>query len=185
MRALTESAATNKPCPACRCPLVSGRAGDVVLACCETCGSVWLDREVFARVCRERETQAAMLVGPWMQPRQAGTSDQPADHRYRPCPVCAKLMNRSNFAKYSGLILDTCRDHGTFFDPRELPALVHFIQGGGMDRMRERERDELKEDERRLSALRRISPTSAAKGMDEFVFRESTLDALLRELFNR
>lgn len=185
MLALTDSAATNRPCPACRRPLVSGRAGDVPLASCETCGSVWLDREVFARVCRERETQAAMLVGPWMQPRQAGTSDQPAGHRYRPCPVCRNLMNRSNFAKYSGLILDTCRDHGTFFDPRELPALVHFIQGGGMDRMREREREALKEEERRLSALRRISPSSASKGTADFAFRESTLDALLRELFNR
>lgn len=185
MRALTESTATNKPCPACRRPLVSGCAGEVKLASCETCGGVWLDRDVFARVCRERETQAAMLVGPWMQSREAGTTDQCASRRYRPCPVCGNLMNRSNFARYSGLILDTCRDHGTFFDPRELPALIQFIQGGGMDRVREREREALKEEERRLSALRRVSPTSATKGLDDFVFRESTLDTLLRELFNR
>lgn len=185
MRAFEESAATTRPCPACRRPLVGGRCGDLALATCTACGGVWLDRDVFARLCREHEAQAAMLVGPWAQlPRADGAAKRTA-HRYRPCPVCAKFMNRSNFAKYSGIVLDTCRDHGTFFDARELPALVHFVQEGGMDRVREREREAIREEERRLSALRRISPTSASKGLDDIVFRESTLDVLLRELFNR
>lgn len=184
LRAFAESAAASRPCPACRRALVSGRAGEVAVASCAACGGVWLDRSTFTHVCRERELQAALLTGPWSQLGPA-TAPAATPQRYRPCPVCGKFMNRSNFARYSGIVLDTCRDHGTFFDPRELPALVAFLRDGGMDRARDREREALKEEQRRLSALRRISPTSAGHGAEDVVFRDSTLDVLLRELFGR
>src|SRR6266545_2924899 len=45
---------------------------------------------------------------------------------YRPCPRCGKMMNRVNFAKYSGVVLDVCRAHGTFFDRDELHRVVAF-----------------------------------------------------------
>ncbi len=56
--------------------------------------------------------------------------------RYRPCPRCRKLMNRVNFASGAKVVLDICREHGTFFDRDELHRVVTFIQAGGMERAR-------------------------------------------------
>ena len=59
-------------------------------------------------------------------------------------------MNRLNFGRLSGTIVDVCKGHGTFLDAGELHAIVRFIQGGGLDRARQRQIDDLKEQEQRL-----------------------------------
>jgi hypothetical protein len=59
-------------------------------------------------------------------------------------------MNRVNFARYSGVIMDVCKEHGTFFDRDELRRIVTFIRGGGLDRARDRERERLVEEQQRL-----------------------------------
>ena len=64
-------------------------------------------------------------------------------------------MNRVNFGKLSGAVIDVCRGHGTFLDAGELHQIVAFIQGGGLDRARARSIEELKEEERRLKDLQR------------------------------
>jgi Zn-finger nucleic acid-binding protein len=74
--------------------------------------------------------------------------------RYVPCPVCAQLMNRINFANCSNVVVDVCRDHGTWFDRDELRRIVEFIRGGGFDRAREKEIREIEEQRRRLKAAR-------------------------------
>jgi hypothetical protein len=48
--------------------------------------------------------------------------------------------------------VDVCRGHGTFLDAGELHAIVRFIQGGGLDRARQRQIEDLKEQERQLRA---------------------------------
>jgi hypothetical protein len=62
------------------------------------------------------------------------------------------MMNRLNFGRLSGTVVDVCRGHGTFLDAGELHAIVRFIQGGGLDRARQRQIEELKEQERQLRA---------------------------------
>ena len=61
-------------------------------------------------------------------------------------------MNRLNFGRLSGTVVDVCKGHGTFLDAGELHAIVSFIQGGGLDRARQRQIEELKEEQRRLEA---------------------------------
>jgi Zn-finger nucleic acid-binding protein len=70
--------------------------------------------------------------------------------RYRKCVVCAQLMNRVNYAGCSGVIVDVCAEHGLWFDRNELQRIVGFIQGGGLDRSRKREIEELKRARSRL-----------------------------------
>ena len=41
-------------------------------------------------------------------------------------------MNRVNFARMSGVIVDACRGHGTYLDAGELHRIVKFIQSGGV-----------------------------------------------------
>ena len=52
------------------------------------------------------------------------------------------MMNRMNFGTLSGAIIDVCRGHGTFLDAGELHQIVTFIQQGGLDRARAREKIE-------------------------------------------
>lgn len=41
-------------------------------------------------------------------------------------------MLRRNFARISGVIVDECRLHGTFFDLGELAAVLEFVRSGGL-----------------------------------------------------
>ena len=63
--------------------------------------------------------------------------------RYFPCPQCAQLMNRMNFAKCSGVIVDVCRGHGSWFDRDELRAIIEFIRAGGLQLSRQKEKREI------------------------------------------
>ncbi len=59
-------------------------------------------------------------------------------------------MNRSSFAKGSGVIIDWCKQHGTWFDRGELARIVSFIRSGGMKRAREQERMEIEDARQQL-----------------------------------
>jgi Zn-finger nucleic acid-binding protein len=68
-------------------------------------------------------------------------------------------MNRTNFAKRSGILIDTCRGHGTWFDADELPRIVEFVMNGGIDAANEAEMRQIKESARRDRAKARTSGT--------------------------
>jgi Zn-finger nucleic acid-binding protein len=50
---------------------------------------------------------------------------------YRKCPVCSGMMTRRNHGRTSGVIIDTCPDHGVWFDPAELSKILAWIEAGG------------------------------------------------------
>ena len=97
-------------------------------------------------------------------------------------------MNRVNFAKASGVIVDVCRGHGTFLDAGELHQIVTFIHGGGLDRARERQLEDLAEQERRLRSLQNVQQrTEMDMGGLSIEFSRGThvlsFEQLLRHLF--
>ena len=51
-------------------------------------------------------------------------------------------MNRVNFARSSGVILDICKADGVWFDREELRRVVEFVRAGGLEISRERDRKE-------------------------------------------
>jgi Zn-finger nucleic acid-binding protein len=103
---------------------------------------------------------------------------------YRPCPRCRKMMNRVNFAKYSGVVLDVCRAHGTFFDRDELHRVVMFIQAGGLDRARARDREDLLEAERRLRALQTAAAVAPSSFSTDHSTGPSAFESFVRLLFH-
>jgi Zn-finger nucleic acid-binding protein len=147
-RERAEEAIETAACAACRSTMRRVQVGDTALLECERCDAVWMDATVFERLCADREAQAAVLH------RFAGrTAVAGGPVRYRKCLCCGTMMNRVNFGRLSGTIVDVCRGHGTFLDAGELHAIVNFIQSGGLDRARERRIEDLKEQERRLKDL--------------------------------
>jgi Zn-finger nucleic acid-binding protein len=140
------SAATGAPCPACAKALASAKVGDVEVGECLACGGLWLDRVVFEQLGTSRERQGAVL-GALPAPEKPPVAKlEPV--QYRPCPACHQRMNRVNYARRSGVVLDVCKAHGIWFDRDELRRVLAFIAGGGLDRAREQELEALKEARR-------------------------------------
>jgi Zn-finger nucleic acid-binding protein len=145
-RARLPAEETVAQCPGCRQAMQRVEVGTSTLLECPACDGVWIEAEVFERLCTDREGQAAVLH------RFAGGSLPVGGNRvrYRRCATCGKMMNRVNFGKISGTVVDVCRGHGTFLDAGELHQIVQFIHAGGLERSRERQLEELREQQRRL-----------------------------------
>ncbi len=123
--------------------------GGVALNECEQCNGVWLALDDFQKLCAEQERRAVFL-GAESQAHRTPSASVPTV-RYVPCPLCTKLMNRVNFGKRSGVIVDSCAKHGTWFDADELRRVVEFVRDGGLDRARAIEKEQLEDERRRLS----------------------------------
>lgn len=141
-----QAADSGRPCPACPGALSVSRLGEVEVQGCAACGGLWLDREVFEQLGAARERQGAVLGA--LPPAEGPTSPILGEVRYRPCPACGQRMNRTNYARRSGVVLDVCRAHGLWFDKDELRRVLAFIADGGLERARARELEELKEARR-------------------------------------
>jgi Zn-finger nucleic acid-binding protein len=154
-------------CPRCRIELSAMALGGTFLDQCDRCGGLWVDQPAFDAICAHRELGAAIrdLGGPATGRANPVTPDlKPNQAAYIPCAQCGKLMNRSNFAHISGVIIDSCKPHGTWFDKDELSRIIEFIRSGGLDHARERQKRELDEARRKLEAERRAQ--DATRGLD-------------------
>jgi Zn-finger nucleic acid-binding protein len=147
-RARAAQGVTTAKCPGCRDAMRDVAIGGTALLECERCGGMWIDAETFEHLCADREAQAAVLHQWPAAARPVAT----AAIRYRPCLACGKMMNRLNFGRLSGTVVDVCKGHGTFLDQGELHQIVSFIQGGGLERARQRQIEDLKDEEQRLRA---------------------------------
>jgi Zn-finger nucleic acid-binding protein len=167
------------PCPACRSAMKWIHVGTTDLLECEGCDGTWIEATTFEQLCADRDGQSRMLE---RAPAGDVTRAQPDPVRYRPCPKCRKLMNRVNFGRLSGTVVDVCRGHGTFLDRGELHRIVQFIMDGGLDRARRADRDQLLEDQRRIrSENARLEQQSDSSSP----WSGGTLQTLLNALFTR
>jgi Zn-finger nucleic acid-binding protein len=136
-----ESAESGK-CPRCRNLMNKVVIGTTKMQECPKCEGLWVDAATVEQLYAERDRQASVL-----QTGEPGTSSGVVEEKiqYLPCPVCSTLMNRVNFARYSNVIVDVCKAHGTWFDRDELRRTIEFIRAGGLDKAQARELTEAKE----------------------------------------
>lgn len=158
--------ATDAPCPRCRAPLEAA-AGDATLSECARCGGIFVAKDALVRI-----LAAAEVSGPVCKTSPAFLTDV----RYLPCPQCHTTMNRVNFGRASGVIVDVCRAHGTWFDPGDLTRVIAFVGSGGLVKARARENEAARAAQARLAAER-----AELVPLDENKRLESSLD-LLREV---
>lgn len=136
-------------CPRCKTDLTPIEVNGIRIDECERCEGMWVDVDTFETICVNKENQSAILT------KLEDILKRPEFEikvQYVPCPVCDQLMNRSNFAKVSGVIIDSCKDHGVWFDANELPGVIEFIRKGGMVYSREKEKAHLEAERSRLKA---------------------------------
>jgi len=182
--AVTEDEHGQGTCPRCTTRLARLEIGRFAFRECGRCSGLWADVEMFEDLCADREEQAAVLV--FIGERNT-VAAPPAKITYVPCPDCGQLMNRSNFARASGVIIDVCRQHGVWFDADELPRIIEFISKGGLELARKKERLEiddqrrqLREEQRRYGVEEQRSGIGAIFEKDD----EPGIRSLIRKLFD-
>jgi Zn-finger nucleic acid-binding protein len=138
-----EAVPTDYRCPSCAAAgrdgaaagedrlLVSRRVGEgdpLHLFECRRCAGMWLDRDVFhSLVERARQGRSGLPAA-----SRHGAGPPPTEGwSYRPCPLCSGLMNRRNYGRRSGILLDVCLRHGVWFDHQELPQVLEWVRRGG------------------------------------------------------
>lgn len=141
-------------CPRCEVSLQSvalGATGPVKVHECPKCVGLWVNVETFEAICADRDQQAIVLGGASPPPGRIELKLE--EVRYLHCPKCRTLMNRVNFAGRSGVIIDTCRGHGTWFDRNELQHIVEFIRGGGLEMTRTLKQEQVEAARRQATPL--------------------------------
>jgi Zn-finger nucleic acid-binding protein len=127
---------TDAPCPRCRKPLEVSPLGaderDDRVRECPRCGGLFVPRDALAEILHRAEQRGAMA-----EDRRKSLLAEPVT--YLPCPLCHSPMNRINFGRVSGVIVDVCQKHGTWFDGGELTRVIAFVANGGLTRTRLRE----------------------------------------------
>ena len=129
-----------------------------------------MSTDSFENLCSDKEQQSAVISYAGAKPHELASVNAIS---YVPCPDCEHLMNRSNFARSSGVIIDLCKQHGVWFDAEELPRILEFIDKGGLIRSREKEkmsiadeRSRLRDEQRKLEMMERRSGVARFKDDD-------------------
>jgi len=122
------------PCPACEALMPARQVGGIPLNECASCQGLWVPGDHFNRLVSralESRKKAEAEPVPGRAPRVKGANPFRQKVHYRKCPECAGFMQRRNFRKSSGVIIDVCRSHGTWLDADELERIAGFILSGG------------------------------------------------------
>jgi len=141
----------DKKCPRCKGEMQVKSLGGHTLLECPDCLGLWLDIPTFESICADREHQAAVLGAASLSTARSVGNEKVS---YIPCLECHQLMNRANFARCSGVIVDLCKKHGIWFDRDELSRIIEFIKAGGLEAARSKEKMQLEEERRQLENLK-------------------------------
>jgi Zn-finger nucleic acid-binding protein len=141
-------------CPDCKVPMSVMECGTGALHDCARCGGQFVEHDAMRDLIERHDR-----LDPHLGRRSIAAAPVDTRVRYVACPACGALMNRRNFGANSGVIVDVCAKHGTWFDPGELPRVLSFVESGGLSRVRRREVEE-KEQQR----AQRVAVATLAQG---------------------
>ena len=121
-------------CPCCDKAMAWRSVGGIALQECPSCNGLWVAGDTFdtlirrAVEARRSRPSAALGIGP------AETVVRSRHVEYRRCPACGGAMQRKNFARRSGVIVDWCGRDGTWLDADELESIAAYVMDGGLER---------------------------------------------------
>ncbi len=128
-------------CPRCRQPLkIVEIEGNDQAEVCTQCNGLWLDVQNF-----KRTTNPERVPQEYIDSKQHWHRPSDNQVQYVSCARCGRLMNRENFSRISGIMIDRCRDHGGGLDSGELERIRLFIGSGGLEQFQDRRLDMIEE----------------------------------------
>lgn len=132
----------NQLCPRCEVPLRQVKIGDFSVAGCSRCGGFFVPEATFDMM----QDRSDRVIFP-TSGAPHGEVQAESVVRYVRCPICRNMMNRTNFARISGVVIDTCHNHGIWFDPGEMEKIMDFVARGGLQKAKEADLERLKNEE--------------------------------------
>jgi Zn-finger nucleic acid-binding protein len=123
-------------CPVCPETALAPRSlGGLWIEECPSCQGLWAPGDVMDRLV-ERVRDQLEKNGPPASFRAHATRHAAwqGEVQYRRCPECGGAMQRKNFGRRSGVIVDWCGSHGTWLDPHEMEDIAAFVLEGGLER---------------------------------------------------
>lgn len=143
-------------CPRCRVELKSvkvecsqqneGAEATDEAQTCPQCNGLWLDYQSFMRA-----TNPQRITREYADSKESWYKPETGPIQYVSCPRCGRYMNRENFSKISGIVIDRCGDHGVWLDAGELERIRLFIAAGGLERLQDKRLDQMHEEMRDLA----------------------------------
>lgn len=153
--------------------------GELSIDECARCEGLFLDEVAIRRIIDDRR-QAEALAGE-LPRREVRVVPRAGEKMYLKCPACRTVMNRRQFATGAGVVVDVCKQHGTFFDAGELPAIIDYVMAGGLERSakkdREHARQQIARDREQHAAMARAS--ARADAMDAMDRGGALVDLLI------
>ncbi|MGZ8216631.1 TFIIB-type zinc ribbon-containing protein [Methylomagnum sp.] len=126
---------TERVCPACEAPLRTidlHLSGTFLIEQCGGCLGLFLDTNELGTLL-ELAVPHVHEADPRRLRKLAEETWRPEAHcHYRRCPVCREFMQRKNYARFSGVVVDRCPAHGIWLDATELRRLLSWAKAGGL-----------------------------------------------------
>ncbi|MGH9463023.1 MAG: zf-TFIIB domain-containing protein [Vicinamibacteria bacterium] len=149
-------------CPRCRDPkLLNRKIGQFMVDECSSCSGMWVDVKAFDGIVRQQAQRGKeeYRTGDGTSPERSKLDRTQTTVAYLKCPACGQGMNRRNFMRASGVIIDECRADGVWLDCDELGKIGAYLASGGLEHSRKLLRTE-EEQTRPVS----MEPSSPAVG---------------------
>lgn len=141
-----EAGPTTYPCPGCgHHSMYSWNLGDedtpAKISVCSRCGGSFASHRVLNTLIERENLRFEQSRGPGevkLENVKRYMLAQTAGIEYKNCPHCMQRMQRKNYARLSGVVVDQCVKHGVYFDAGELAQVLGFVATGGLTVVRER-----------------------------------------------
>lgn len=166
-------------CPGCGGAMSKDDTEGLVIDVCTVCHGSWYDRGELEKIVEARKAERP-ATNPTSKPAVERFEIDQTRPEYRNCPRCKQQMQRKNFERFSGVIVDSCHAHGIFLDAGEIDRVVSFVASGGkkmaateIAKESKREADREEQFDRVLSRVRFPVRSSAMYGHPSYV--EGTL----------
>lgn len=140
----THETDSERICPLCSIPLKTidlQLAGNFLIERCPQCLGLFFDPNELEALLDYGVKNVFQIDRDRLNLFQLANSAERRSATYVKCPVCAKLMNRTNYGAKSGVVIDRCKEHGVWLDAGELRQLCEWVKAGGqlLDRQRQEE----------------------------------------------
>ncbi len=130
-------------CPRCTIPMRVRDLESHQVEECPVCLGLFVSVNAFESLVKKQEIRASEQVGSDGASRASLNIEAVT---YIKCPKCQGVMNRMNYARFSGVIVDYCRKHGYWLDNGELEKIADFVASGGLVKKYQVEMEEAKSD---------------------------------------
>lgn len=175
-RSAGELPATGRQCPRCEADLVYETIGENTIERCPDCRGIWIAAKEFNELLVDLDRQESV------REREELRYNKNADVTHIECPKCSKTMERSNFDRHSGILVDACRKHGVWLDRGELRSVVGYLAKRMEETTKARDEGVIRTKGKGPDDPFTVLP-AVGDGIFEYIPRNSLLGALITIIY--